>query len=351
MAGAAAGGAAAGASGAAGAAGGALTGGCTVPMNADDEPKLLSQTGCVDPNDPTKAAAGLVPYEVNSALWSDGAAKERYLSIPAGQKIHVRDCEAAPDTCMAPEAGGDGADDGHWDLPIGTVAMKVFLLDGKRIETRLLMRRNETTWRGYSFEWNDAGTDADLLTEGKDKPIGSQTWHYPSPSDCLTCHTKAGGRSLGPTTAQLNRDHAYPDGTMNQLDKFAALGLLEGTPARIAGYPDPKGTDDVELRARSYLQANCAICHRPGGPVSDVDLRFTTSFKDTKLCNEMVVNGTGDAMLPQIRLTPGDPSKSSLSFRMHNTTTYRMPKIGSNVVDPDGTSLIDQWITSVTACP
>ena len=78
---------------------------------------------------------------------------------------------------------------------------------------------------------------------------------------------------------------------------------------KIAGYPDPKGTEDVELRARSYLQANCSICHRPGGTVSDVDLRFITPFKDTSLCNQMVNMGTGDPTIPQIRFTPGKPDR------------------------------------------
>jgi uncharacterized repeat protein (TIGR03806 family) len=350
MAGAGGGSAGAGAAGAAGA-GGAPAVGCVVPASATEQPMLLSQTGCVDPADPTHAAASLIPYGVNSPLWSDAAAKERYVSLPAGAKIHVKDCTAEPDTCMPIESGGTGEDEGHWDLPIGTVLMKVFLIGGKRIETRLITHRTETTWVGYSYEWNDDETEATLLPDQKDKPVGSQTWHYPSPSQCLECHTKAGGRSLGPTTPQMNMDYAYADGTMNQVDKFESLGLFDAPPQRIAGYPDPKGTTDLELRAKSYLQANCSICHRPGGPVSDVDLRFVTPFKDMSLCNHTVNMGTGDPKIPQIRLTPGDPSQSSLSFRMHDTTSYRMPKVGSSVVDADGTKLIDDWITSITSCP
>jgi len=337
-----------GASGMAGAAGASATG-CVVPMSASDQPMLLSATGCVDPADPKKAAASLIAYDVNSPLWSDGATKERYVSLPAGGKIHVNDC--ATDTCMPVESGGSGEDDGHWDMPIGTVLMKVFIIGGKRIETRLITHRNASTWVGYSYEWNDDETDATLLPDTKDKPVGSQTWHYPSPSECLQCHTKAGGRSLGPTTAQMNRDYEYADGTMNQVDKFAALGLFDVTPPKIDGYPDPKGTGDLEARARSYLQANCSICHRPGGTVSDVDLRFVTPFKDTSLCNQMVNMGTGDPMVPQIRLTPGKPDESALSFRVHTTTSYRMPKIGSSVVDTDGVKVIDDWITSIQSCP
>ena len=332
-------------------AGGAATTGCVVPAAATDQPTLLSQTGCVDPADPTKAAASLIPYDVNSPLWSDGASKERYVSLPVGAKIHVKDCTAEPDTCMPSQSGGTDEDEGHWNLPVGTVLMKVFIIGGKRIETRLLHHRNTTTWTGYSYEWNDDETEATLLPDQKDKPVGNQVWHYPNGSQCLECHTKAGGRSVGPTTAQMNRDYAYAEGTMNQLDKFEALGLFDAPPPRIAGYPDPQGTADLELRARSYLQTNCSICHRPGGTLSDVDLRFVTPFKDTSLCNHPVNMATGDPNVPQTRLVPGEPTESTLSFRMHDTTTYRMPKIGSTVVDTDGTKVIDDWITSIESCP
>jgi hypothetical protein len=312
---------------------------------------LLSQTGFVEPGDPKLPAPGLIPYSVNSALWSDAAAKERYVSLPPGAVITPKDCDLDPDSCLPVEEGGGGEDEGHWDLPVGTVLVKVFLLDGKRIETRLLMRFAGTTWIGFSYEWDDAETDATLLPDFKDKEIGSQTWHYPSPSQCLECHTKAGGRSLGLTTRQLDRDFDYPEGTMNQIEKFVELGYLTAMPKDLGAYPDPFGTAPLEDRARSYLQTNCAICHRAGGTVSDVDLRYETSFAGTTLCNGAVIKGTGDPVLPQIRLVPGSPAESNISFRMHDTTYYRMPKIGSSVVDPMGTALIDEWITSIQACP
>jgi hypothetical protein len=326
--------------------------GCTVPLAEDDEPTLLTKTGCVDPKDPTKPDPALVAYDVNSPLWSDGASKERYISLPPGAKIHVKDCAAEPDTCKSVDDGGTAEDEGHWDLPVGTTLMKVFSLADKRIETRLFMHVTDKQWRGYSFEWNDAGTDATLLDDKKDKTIGSQSWHYPSRSECMQCHTEAAGRSLGPMTQQLNRDYAYADGTSNVIDKFQALGAFEHPPARIAGYPSPTGSDTLEARARSYLTANCAICHRPGSTVSDIDLRFTTSFADTLLCNQAISAHPDDTNLPPLRLVPGDPASSSLSFRMHSTIDgYRMPKLSSSVVDTAGTELIDQWIESITACP
>jgi len=346
-----------GGNGGSGGAGGAMAGGCVVSMTDDEQPMLLSQTGCINMADPTKPAAGLIPYSVRSALWSDGASKERFVRVPDGTKIHVLDCAVETDACKDPGLGGKGEDDGHWDMPVGSVLVKNFSIEGKHIETRLLLHRstsNISGWIGFSYEWNDAQTDATLLpdnADGKDKPVGSaqQVWHYPSRGQCMDCHTRYAGRSLGPTTAQLNADFAYAEGSMNQLEKFKALGLFEAPPKDIAGYPDPAGTDMLEGRARSYLQTNCAICHRPGGAATTVDLRFSTAFADTKLCEkvEHIEN------VPAYRLAPGSPLKSTMSVRMHALDMLRMPKFGSKVVDAVGTKLIDDWITAMptNACP
>jgi uncharacterized repeat protein (TIGR03806 family) len=275
------------------------------------------------------------------------------MRIPDGAKIHVLDCAVEVDACQPPGMGGVGSDDGHWDMPVGTVLVKNFSIEGKHIETRLLMRRstsNLTGWKGFSYEWNDAQTEANLLPAddtGKDKPVGTaqQVWHYPSREQCLDCHTRYSGRSLGPSTQQLNSDFAYADGTMNQLDKLEQLGVFETPPKDVAGYPDPFGTDGtLDERARSYLQTNCAICHRPGGAATTVDLRFATPFADSMLCDK-VERDTGK--VPDYRLTPGNPAESTMSFRMHTLDMLRMPKIGSNVVDTLGAKLIDDWITAM----
>ncbi|HYJ11699.1 MAG TPA: hypothetical protein VEX18_21900 [Polyangiaceae bacterium] len=348
---------AAGSGGAAGSAGSGGDGsaGCSASMTDDEQPMLLSETKCVDMADPTKPAPGLVPYSVQSALWSDGAEKERFLRIPDGAKIHPVDCATEPDLCADPGSGGEGLDDGHWDLPIGTVLVKNFSLEGKHIETRLLMRRNSRTWKGFSYEWNDDGTEANLLPEGKNKPVGTgtQVWQYPSRAACLECHTQYAGRSLGPNTRQLNADHAYAEGTMNQVAKFTELGLFDVPPKDLPGYPDPYGTGTLEERARSYLQTNCAICHRPGGEFSTVDMRFGTALAETNLCGA----SEHDESLAAYRLVPGQPTLSSMSVRMQALDTaeaeVRMPKLGSTVIDEQGVALIDEWITSLPsdACP
>ena len=126
--------------------------------------------------------------------------------------------------------------------------------------------------------------------------------------------------------------------------------LFDAPPKDIAGLPDPFGADPLEVRARSYLQTNCSICHRPGGEFNSIDMRFTTAFADMNLCDP-VERDMG--VVPDYRVVPGNPADSTMSFRMHALDDMRMPKIGSKVVDPEGSKLIDDWITALPTnlCP
>lgn len=300
-------------------------------------PELLSKTGCVDPKDATKPAEGLIPYGVNAALWSDGAEKGRWMALPDGKTITV------------------GAD-GDFDLPVGSVLMKSFSVFGKRIETRLLVHHEDGDWAGYSYEWNDAQTDAVLLPSGKSKAVGAQTWTYPSRTDCLRCHTKGAGRTLGLEVGQLNGDFPYPGtGAANQLRTLEHIGAFAapvGEPAQLASYPQPSGQAPVADRARAYLHANCSGCHRPNGGAgrATMDLRFATPFKDTATCN--AAPQIDDFGSTETRLiVPGSPEKSILDLRVHATDVKRMPPLARTIVDPAGSALIDEWIKGTTSCP
>jgi uncharacterized repeat protein (TIGR03806 family) len=312
-----------------------------VPAGAQppsDFPQLLSQTGCVDPADPTRPAAGLIPYDVNSPLWSDGAEKQRYLAIPDGAKITIN-----PDQ--------------DWDLPIGSVAMKTFSVGGKRVETRLFMRHDDGGWAGYTYEWNDDGKDARLLAANKTKSLGATTsWAYPSRTQCLQCQSKAAGGTIGLETAQLNRDGVYPSTNRlsNQLATLDHIGLfaapLAQAPADAPRLPEPSGKDPIEARARSYLHANCSHCHRPmGGGQGTMDLRYAQAFKDTATCNADNTQGTVGAATKLI--VPGAPENSIMSLRLHATDAKRMPPVAVSITDALGTQVIDDWIKSLTACP
>jgi uncharacterized repeat protein (TIGR03806 family) len=340
--------------GAAAGTGGSAPTSCAIPAMGMEPPTLLSETGCVDMAEPTKAPPGFIPYSVRSPLWSDAAEKHRYLRIPDGSKIHVVDCSSEEESaaCAADSIGGD---DGHWQMPVGAVLVKNFSLEGKIIETRLVMRRSMTRWLFYSYEWNEPGTEATLLPDddvGKSRQVGAQTWQYPGRSQCSQCHTPGGGFSLGPSTPQLSSDFPYAEGTMNQVEKFQQLDLFDAPPKAMPGYPDPGGTESLEARTLSYLQSNCAICHRPSGEYSGMDMRWGTPIANMGLC-ELSERDPGKNGLPKYRVVPGEPAKSSMSFRVHTLDELRMPKIGSNVVDPLATQLVDDWIRAMptTACP
>ncbi|MEW6434679.1 MAG: PQQ-dependent sugar dehydrogenase [Myxococcota bacterium] len=307
-----------------------------VPMGMpppDTFPQLLSQTGCFDATDPKQPVAGLVPYDLNAALWSDGAAKQRYLAIPDGTTITVNA-------------------DGDFDFPNGTVLVKTFSLGGKRIETRLLMRHMDGTWAGYSYEWNDQETEATLLPGAKSRVVGNQTWNYPSRAQCLGCHTAVAGRALGPELAQLNRFVTYPTGrTRNQLLTLEGLGYFSAPlPTPWPKLAQPYGGDPLDERARAYLHANCSGCHRMGAGQGPADFRWQLSLKDTNVCDALPQNGDLGVMGARL-LAPGSPTTSMISRRMHALDASRMPIIGSSVVDTQGTALVDQWISSITACP
>lgn len=301
-------------------------------------PDRLSKTGCTDPADVKKPASGLIPYGVRTPLWSDGAEKERWMALPDGSKITV------------------GAD-GDFDFPKGTVLVKTFTIGGKKIETRLFVRHDDDGWAGYTYEWLDDQSDAVLLLGSKQKTVGTQSWHFPSRSECVRCHTAAAGRSLGLELGQQNGDHVYPSTNRisNQLKTLDHIGMFAaplGKPVdQILAYPDPLGAAPLEQRARSYLHANCSNCHRKdGGGRGNMVLTYGTSFKDTVTCN--VDPEAGDIGVAGGKLiVPGQPAQSILSRRPHDLGANRMPPLASSIVDDKGVKVIDDWITSLTACP
>jgi hypothetical protein len=392
-----------------------VPGNCAPPVDIRCPYPKLSQTGCIDPSPfsdskiPIKMASSVVPYEVNSPLWSDGALKTRGMRLPTAGKIHVKDCAKNPTECQVLDPNtfkccAPTADDGKWVLPAGTVMVKNFMFPDasrpsgyKLVETRLFVHLAQaqqlhgvnTEWAGYAYQWDDTQTDATIvgsLVPGSDVGLSAVfhvtptmgaatqpiTWEYPSRVDCLTCHTSitpmttpTSGYTIGAETVQMNR--AATGETVNQIDKLAALGMFETAPGKpykaalVAPYPgqsgSPLATATLDERARSYLHANCAFCHRPDGVWNGFDVRYDVPLKSTSMCNAMP--GKGDlGVTGATLLTPKNPMSSLMWLRMHapkgNATTGgtgRMPAIASSVIDTQGTDLISQWISSITACP
>lgn len=307
-------------------------------------PTTLSGTGLFANVATLTPAPGLVEYDVISPLWSDGALKRRWLALPAGQTVG-----------FSPDA--------PFTFPVGTVFVKHFELQvsattRRRVETRVLLQQVDR-WVGYTYRWNAGETDATLLTAAMDEPftidtgsgLTQQTWHYPSPGECLGCHTSASNRVLGFRTRQLNRDFPYGAGSDNQLHAFGACMNLFGQPIESPDfYPalaDPaNGSESLQARARSYLSTNCAHCHQPSGPApGSMDMRYEPLLGAMNLIGVTPTSGNLGVAGAQ-RVKVGASSQSVLWLRAASTDpALRMAK-GTRVPDPLGVALLASWIDS-----
>lgn len=301
-------------------------------------PQTLSQTGLFADLATLRPARGVVPYEPNAPFWSDGAIKRRWIAVP-GTTARITFSET-----------------GDWTFPAGTVTVKHFeirLANGstKRLETRVFLNTANDGWQGYTYRWNDAGTDATLLPGADTLELAvddgnggtrNQTYAFPSRAQCHQCHTTAAGKVLGIRTSQLN---GGSDGNLLvALDQAGYFDRAVGDPASLPALPDPFGTASLESRARAYLETNCAHCHRPGGPTPvDMDLRASTPIGQTQTVDVMGLSGTvGGAT---VRIVAGDKDTSLVWTRMNSLVDgERMPPLSSHVIDARGLELIGNWI-------
>lgn len=301
--------------------------------------RLLSLTGCVDSQNPQKPAKGAFPYSVNAPLYTDGSVcKERYLYLPPGKKIFV-------------------GSDGRLDTPPGTVLMKHFRDGNKLIETRLMTQHESGEWSGWSYRWNEAQTDAELLIDGDERMLANGAkWTYPDRGGCLHCHTRPTLRTIGLELAQLNRVSYFPatGRWANQLATLSAVGALQnglpGYPSALAALASPDDrTQSLTARARAYLHGNCSFCHQPGGGgYGNADYRATKSLAAMGVCDAYpIVSNFG---LPDGRLlAPSAPDRSVIIRRLSVSDAHQMHPYRSSV-DAVGVSLLRDWIGSLKDC-
>ena len=312
-------------------------------------PLLLSRTGAFADLATLTPSSALVPYDVNVPQWLNGARARRWISVPSGQSLgfHATD---------------------RWSFPPGTVLVEhIDWLpkpaepeNYRRLETRFLITVPGGSAYGVTYRWRADGTDADLVatddvsetleTRGEKGERVRVLWVYPSPKDCLQCHTPGAGFVLGVKSRQLHRDFAYASGrTDNQLRTWSGLGLLSHAPAArdLARLPALAGLADTTApaghRARSYLDANCAHCHG----ATAIHSAWNASF-NIPLENQGIINGAVLGHRPDDRhfiVAPGDPVHSELYQRVsENIIGKRMPPLGSDRVDQGFVRVLAVWI-------
>ena len=180
----------------------------------------------------------------------------------------------------------------------------------------------------------------------------TQTWYYPSPADCLTCHTPSATFVLGVKTRQLNREFTYPESgiTDNQLRAWNYLGMFDPPldEGKIPSYPRLAPISDTRAplaqRVRSYLDANCANCHRPGHTVlATFDARYDTPLADQGLIDAPTVSDSLNMPHPQV-VTPRDPGRSMLYYRLQRADNFKMPPLARGMPDPAALAVFEEWI-------
>jgi len=324
------------------------------PLENGPLPELLSKTGCFENTRDLKPSRGLIPYDLNVSFWSDAAAKARWICLP-------NDAEY-PDSKIAfkPE--------GEWGFPNGTVFVKHFELAvdetrpeiRRRLETRLLVRDATGSVYGVIYKWRTDNSDADLLTSNLSETIliktavgvRTQTWYYPSRQDCRVCHTDKAGGVLGVKSRQINRDILLPNGKIeNQLVRWNRVDLFEPClreeeVPRLSRLASPEDSSkSVEDRARSYLDANCAQCHRPGGTVAYFDARYDNPLTKQNLINGQVLIDQG---IDKARvIAPNDIWRSIAFMRVNTLEPMKMPPLAHEILDQRGLALLRAWIESL----
>ncbi len=326
-------------------------------------PKKLSETGLFSDLRTHALAPGVLPYQVNAPLWSDGVDAFRFIGVPGLGKLGIHQTHNEQ----------VGNIKGAWDFPPDTVLGKTYYAPGRDwaspyrfIETQILHRDGDT-WKAYNYIWNKDHTDAALagteastsviqIPRGPSSTSGykSQTWRHASRSECILCHTTRAGTIHGFVPEQLDREFAPLEGgdpspENNQLVEFASLGLFEQpVPEDHPVLVDPYDNNaDLDARARSYLHVNCGHCHRRGGGgTAAFDVRYTMPLAKANLLNARPTQGTFEIHAAAL-VAPGDPYRSLLHYRMAKLGRGRMPHFGSTVVDEAGVKLMHDWIASL----
>ncbi|MFD2607714.1 PQQ-dependent sugar dehydrogenase, partial [Euzebyella marina] len=328
-------------------------------------PDSLSKTGAFKDLETLEPTEGLIPYDLVESFWSDGAIKKRWMAVP-----NDGDYNSVNEKIVYSE-------NDLWKFPVGSVLIKHFELPidhndptkRKRLETRFSVKGEDNQFYFLTYKWNESQTDAVLLTEGLEESIlvqksdGSsdfQIWSYPDIGDCISCHNTVSDGTLGPRTRFLNKDYTYDKTgrTANQLVTFSHLGIIDqniediDVPTLLTSKSIKDSTATIEEKARSYLDLNCAYCHRPGtGNRGEFDLRLTNNLIQTGILNAAPVESLG---LPDEKiLEPGNSGSSILYHRVQTTNkSLQMPPIGKNKIDEEAVRLLETWIQKLQdPCP
>lgn len=306
-----------------------LAGAPARPAGPAPLPQRLSDAGL--------ATADVLAFTPRHALWTDGAAKRRWLSIPPGAQIDARDAD-------------------RWQFPPGTRLWKEFAFDGRPVETRYIERAGDGGWRFATYLWDDEGKEAWLAPERGVRAMQVPAapggrYDIPGRGDCIACHGSAPVPVLGASALQLGSG----EGAATDLRALVRRGWLAGLDARLLeAPPQVAGRTPLERAALGYLHANCGHCHNASGRGVPLDLTLWQGAADPQATRREVlaslVRATAryagsDEAAQALLVVPGDPQRSLLHARMRTRNPrVQMPPLGTRAIDEEGVALVARWI-------
>jgi hypothetical protein len=315
-------------------------------VQAPVAPPLLSETGL--------DAGDVRPFSPQYPLWTDGAAKRRWVRLPAGAVI-------------------DATNLARWEFPVGTRFWKEFSFNGRRVETRMLWRADAGRWVFATYVWNDAQTDATLAPESGIPNVAEiapgKRHTIPGIADCRACHDSARTEVLGFDALQLSDDrdpnapHAEPLApAMLTLRTLTEEGLLVPKRSELVSTPPRVPAGSPEARAAlGYLSANCGHCHNRESSIASLGLILKQGSgigdpgSGDPACTPAITTTAGKRghwVVPSAPeasriINPGHPDSSALIRRMASRRpSSQMPPLGSVVVDRAAVDLLTRWVQS-----
>ena len=323
-----------------------------------DPPARLSDLNVFTNLETMEVRGGIIPYKVNSPLWSDHAVKKRWMAIPNDGEFDQ------------PEEQIDFSSEDDWGFPEGTVFIKHFELPTSlsdptqitKLETRFFIMAKNNTAYGVTYKWNEEQTDAFLQQGGSEEDfdifedgqiVETQTWQFPSRNQCMTCHNSNANFVLGVKTHQLNSDLFYPElgFEKNQLeylsDNKVIQSLLSSSTTYPIAYDVQHPSASLDEKIRSYLDSNCSSCHRLGGVSSvTMDLRFHTPLDLKNIIDLPTLSQSSDHR--NLIVEPGNHQDSELWIRDQSEEEDKMPPLGRNLVDEEYVEALAEWIDGLT---
>ncbi len=289
----------------------------------------------------------VLPYELQSDLFSDYTHKQRFVYVPPSMKV------------------------GHeknkvFMFPVGSVLIKTFSyqntmseLNPQLLETRLLIH-SEGGWKAVSYIWNEDQSEAYLSLVGEtiqtsfsdeDGNIRSLRYKAPNKNQCKECHQiNASLTPIGPKARNMNLTLSYDDKPQNQLAKWHDLGWIDQDIDFMKMINYSSLNEDIEDRARAYLEINCAHCHIPGGAADTTGLYLMleeTNKKSLGFYKKPVAAGKASFNL-KYSIVPKKPNQSILLRRMESMDPgIMMPESGRALKHTEGIVVISEWINSL----